>query len=86
VDISYPQRIAIVKVYMQYPEAADPIIQDPELSERFCKDVNLELDAAERFAIPQLNRVLHNLRKLGEARGGLPRKQRQYRGRNARDN
>ena len=85
-NISSPQRVAIIKVYMRYPQSADPIIQDPELSEKFCDEVNSELDSTERFAVPQLNRVLHNLRKLGEARGGLPRKQRQYRGRNAKNN
>ncbi|MEJ7592095.1 MAG: hypothetical protein WKF77_11135 [Planctomycetaceae bacterium] len=85
-EITYPQRVAVIKVYMKYPQAADPIIQDPKLAVQFCSDVNAELESSEQFVVQQLNRVLHNLRKLGEARGGLPRKQRQFHGRSAQAN
>lgn len=75
------QRTTILEVYSQYFQAADRIIENPDLAKQFCEGVNSRLAPVEHFEVRDLNHVLHNLRKLGEAKGGLPRKQRQYKGR-----
>lgn len=75
------QRTAIFRVYDMYIQSADKIVAHPDLSSEFHERVCAELPEPERFSLAQLNEILLNLRKLGAARGGLPRKQRTYKGR-----
>jgi hypothetical protein len=75
------QRTAILRIYDMYIQSADHIISHPDLSAEFHARVCAELPEPERFSLARLNEILLNLRKLGAAKGGLPRKQRTYKGR-----
>lgn len=68
--------------YAAVEETADQIVSDPALAENFCNRVNSQLQKADQFDVASLNKRLLNLRRRGEKKGGLIRKQRNYNGRN----
>ncbi len=74
-------RDAYVKFHEQFGAAADKIVASPDLSTRFADQVNARLSADEQMDVETVNRRIINLRRLGQAKGGLPRLERNYSGR-----
>lgn len=70
------------KYYAQIPEAVDEIVGDPEILTGFLNIVNAELPQTDQFSQRELAKRLFTLRKRGEGNNGLPRKHRQFNGRN----
>lgn len=64
---------AIIEEYTKLAVPADRIIADPQLAAAFRDAVNLHLPTELQVDQPTLNRRLLNLRRRGEANGGLPR-------------
>ena len=67
--------------YQEFATPVDPILADANLAEEFAGMVNAELPADEQVEVKWLNWRLMTLRKRGEAKGGLPRLQYAYHGR-----
>lgn len=72
----------IVEEYAKFDMPADKIPADPSIAVEFLNRVNSRLSPHEQFSQSQLNTHLINLRRRGEANGGLPRLRRSYNGRN----
>ena len=72
----------VCQAYASVEETADQIVSDPALAERICKEVNSQLPSNQQFDVASLNKRLLNLRRRGEEKGGLIRKQRNFNGRN----
>ena len=72
----------ICSEYANIPQTADEIVSDPALSTSFLARVNKHLPPNRHYDVAGLNKRLLNLRRRGEEKGGLVRKQRQYKGRN----
>lgn len=72
---------AIVEEYKRFEGTADQILTDPALAETFWTLVNKRLRPDERLNAASGGPRLLYLRKKGEAKGGLARKHRSYRGR-----
>ena len=75
---------AIMEEYTKLEIPANQIVSDQSLASDFCNAVNRHLP--EGFEVDQktVNQRLLNLRRRGEANGGLPRLQRSYSGRGPR--
>ena len=71
----------VKREYVKFDVPADRIPADPEKAAEFLQRVNRELPQDIHFSLPELNTTLINLRRKGEAKGGLPRLRRTYRGR-----
>jgi hypothetical protein len=67
--------------YAGVPYTADEIVCDPKLAQYFLNRVNSRLPPHGQLTMAEFNRRLLNLRRRGEDKGGLVRKQRAYRGR-----
>lgn len=63
----------IIREYTKLAVPADRIVADPQLAAAFRDAVNLHLPTELQVDQPTLNRRLLNLRRRGEANGGLPR-------------
>lgn len=73
---------ALKTAYIDFDVPADQIVADPALSQEFCRRTNLLLPEQSHIASgPDFNRKLLNLRRRGEAKGGLPRIRSQFHGR-----
>ena len=59
--------------YVRFGVPADRIVSDPSLSQQFQQRVTSDLPPDQSIDQVELNRVLLNLRKRGENKGGLPR-------------
>lgn len=68
-------------LYVDFNIPVDRIVASPALSRRFTSFVNRYLPGAQRTKIETVNWRLMTLRKRGEEKGGLPRLERQYFGR-----
>lgn len=68
-------------MYVAYDTPCDRLVSDPELLRGFTDDY---CSRSGDFVEPaSLSHHMLNLRRLGEAKKGLPRLRRRYRGRNA---
>ena len=71
----------IIEEHVKYDVPADQIPSDPQKAVEFQRRVNNRLSDSQQFEIAELNKTLINLRRRGEANGGLPRLRRRYDGR-----
>jgi hypothetical protein len=71
----------IVAVYVTFDQPADRIVADPRMLGEFAELVNRQLPESDQFEIHEMGRRLLNLRRRGQANGGLPRLRRGYYGR-----
>jgi hypothetical protein len=71
---------AIIEEYANLGIPADRIVADPHLAATFCDAVNRCLSTEQQVDQTALNKRLLNLRRRGEANGGLPRLQRAHNG------
>ena len=83
--VSVQDRV-IIEEYVRYDVPADQIPADPIMAQEFLNRVNARLSDGSKFSLPDLNKRLINLRRLGEAKGGLPRLRRNYNGRDNSSN
>lgn len=67
-------------MYVEYGIPCDTLVSDPAELERFASDYTHR--SGHTVELPPLARQLLKLRKRGKAKGGLPRLQRAYNGRN----
>jgi len=67
--------------YREFATPVDRILADANLVEAFAAMVNVKLPADEHVEVKWLNWRLMTLRKRGEGKGGLPRLERAYYGR-----
>jgi hypothetical protein len=72
---------AIIASYRRFRVPADQLVADHELSEKFAVTVAEELGEPLRVDLTALRKLILNLRRRGEANGGLPRLERDYNGR-----
>jgi hypothetical protein len=72
---------AIIEEYTSFAIPADRIVAEPQVAVRFCEAVNRRLPEELQVDQAMLNKRLLNLRRRGEAKGGLPRLRRAYNGR-----
>ena len=68
------------EMYVEYDTACDSLVSDPARLLTFAKDY-AERTGQQVEATQESHRLL-TLRKLGEAKGGLPKLRRAYHGRN----
>lgn len=68
------------EMYVEYDTACDRLVSDPAKILPFAEDYTGR--TGQQVEPAQLAHRLLNLRKLGEAKGGLPRLRRTYHGRN----
>ena len=68
------------EMYIEYDTACDRLVSDPAKLLSFAEDYAERTGQQTRPA--QVSHRLLTLRKLGEAKGGLPRLRRAYHGRN----
>jgi Tfp pilus assembly ATPase PilU len=71
----------IVAEYTRFRVPADQIVADPALGAQFRDAVNKSLPERSKLDLPSLNKRLLNLRRRGQANGGLPRLERGFNGR-----
>jgi hypothetical protein len=64
----------IREVYREFGASADEIVVDDGMSRRFTEAVNRALSGTHAVTVKEVKRRLLNLRRRGEARGGLPRR------------
>jgi hypothetical protein len=64
---------SIIEEYANLGIPADRIVADAHLASRFCDAVNGRLPESLQVEPATLNKRLLNLRRRGEANGGLPR-------------
>jgi hypothetical protein len=85
VQVQYaPLDAAIHAVYAQFDEGIDDILVSPSRAIEFADKVRASSPPVASFSDEEILRRAMALRKLGEDQGGLPRKQRKYRGRRAK--
>ena len=72
----------IIDTYVRFAVPADRIVADPNMATSFAEEVNSSLPGDVNYTVDKINWRLLALRKRGEAKGGLPRLQRAYYGRN----
>jgi hypothetical protein len=75
---------AIIEEYANLHIPADRIVVDPQLAAGFREAVNARLPKELQVDQAVLNKRLLNLRRRGEANGGLPRLQRNHNARGAK--
>ncbi len=68
------------QMYVEYDIPCDPLISDSAKLRSFANDYTER--TGHHVELTRLSRHLFNLRKRGEAKGGLPRLRRKYNGRN----
>jgi hypothetical protein len=68
------------EMYVEYNTACDRLVSDPERLLSFTKDYSGR--TGQQVEAVQVSQRLLTLRKLGAAKGGLPRLRRNYHGRN----
>jgi hypothetical protein len=68
------------QMYIEYNTPCDPLVSDPARLLSFAEDY--EERTGQQVEPAQLSHRLLTLRKLGEAKGGLPKLRRKYNGRN----
>ena len=73
---------AIVEVYASFPLPPDQIVCQPGASADFTNLVNARLPEGEQTDVATVNKRLLNLRRRGQDKGGLPRRWRNFNGRN----
>ena len=72
---------AILKqMYLEYAVPCDRIVSDPARLARFARDYRDR--SGQDVDLASLGHHLLNLRRIGQAKGGLPRLRRAYNGRN----
>jgi truncated hemoglobin YjbI len=64
----------IREVYGEFGSSADEIVVDDEISRRFTEAVKRVLAGNAGVNVKEVKKRLLNLRRRGEARGGLPRR------------
>jgi len=67
-------------MYVEYDIPCDPLVRSPADIARFTSDYTHR--SGHAVTSGSLARYLHNMRKRGEAKGGLPKLRRAYNGRN----
>jgi hypothetical protein len=68
------------EMYVEYDTACDRLVSDPERLLSFAEDYGER--TGQRMQPARVSHRLLALRKLGQAKGGLPRLRRKYNGRN----
>ena len=68
------------EMYVEYDTPCDALVSDPAALLSFAEDYAER--TGQQVEPAEISRRLLNLRKLGEAKGGLPRLRRRYNGRN----
>ena len=71
----------ICESYVEFKTPVDRIVASPALSKEFASLVNSQFPRGERRDVETINWRLMTLRKRGEDKGGLPRLERAYYGR-----
>jgi hypothetical protein len=71
----------IVEVYSSFPLPPDQIVCTPDASTRFASLVNARRPENQRLDVERINKRLLNLRRKGQDKGGLPRRWRDFYGR-----
>ncbi len=69
----------LVEMYLEYDTPCDRLVSDPQRLGEFCKDYVAR--SGEVVEPAELSHHLLNLRRKGQANGGLPRLRRGYSGR-----
>jgi hypothetical protein len=67
-------------MYVEYNAPCDRLVSDPERLQSFAEDYAER--TGQQVEAAQVSHRLLTLRKIGEAKGGLPRLRRDYHGRN----
>lgn len=79
---------AIRKVYLalaqRHDVGADKLVTDSQLSAEFIREVQRALPASQKVDADTIRWRTLTLRKRGEDKGGLPKTQRAFNGRNAK--
>jgi hypothetical protein len=70
----------IVSMYRKADIPCDPLVSNPALLSKFTREYNQA--TGERVTDAEMGHRLLNIRRRGEAKGGLPRLRRRYNGRN----
>ncbi len=68
------------QMYVEYDMPCDPLVSDPAKLLSFADDYAER--TGQQVELAQVSHRLLTLRKLGEAKGGLPKLRRKYNGRN----
>ena len=68
------------EMYVEYNAPCDCLVSDPERLSAFAEDYTQR--TGQQIEPARVSHRLLTLRKLGEAKGGLPRLRRNYNGRN----
>lgn len=68
------------QMYVEYDTPCDPLVSDPSKLLSFAADYGER--TGQQVEPAQVSHRLLTLRKLGEAKGGLPKIRRRYNGRN----
>ena len=68
------------QMYVEYDTPCDPLVSNPARLVAFARDYAER--TGQQVEPAQVSHRLLTLRKLGEARGGLPKLRRKYNGRN----
>lgn len=84
-DINLRDKI-IIEEYVDFDVPADQVVVDPSFAALFLERVNQRLPDESQFIQAELNKRLINLRRRGQANGGLPRLRRNYSGRDYSSN
>ena len=71
----------IVEVYTSFPLPPDQIVCKPDAAAQFAGLVNARLPKGQQTDIATINKRLLNLRRRGQDKGGLPRRWRDFYGR-----
>jgi hypothetical protein len=74
-----PDDNVLKQMYVEYDTPCDSLVSDPERLLSFSQDYAER--TGQQVAPAQISHRLLTLRKLGEAKGGLPRLRRAYHGR-----
>lgn len=70
--------------FLSLDVSVDELLVHPDDAKAFADAISSEVLSVADVDVPSILRELIRLRKIGEARGGLPRRVRQYRGRGPR--
>ncbi len=74
----------IRRQYQSFNTPVDQLVSDPAMAEEFAELVRADFSSDGEIDIRTVNRRLLTLRKRGEEKGGLPRLQRSYHGRESK--
>ena len=77
------KKSTLIKMYKEYHIPCDQLVSNPQTLTKFTSEYKKR--TGEEAEPAQMGREMLNLRRRGEAKGGLPRLMRKYHGRNLGD-